>query len=407
MPRRLFHRVDVGRVRPRNEDYVFVDESLGLAIVADGVGGHRAGDRAARLAAEACAQALVNQRWAIESVRRGDKQVDREDLGRFVRHALKAASKQIYLEAQANPDCAGMSSTCTLFLDLGPFGLLAHVGDSRAYLVRDDEVALVTTDHVVATVAQGDEGPKRVKRRVLARAVGHAPDVEVDVSWVTLEPQDRLVLCSDGLSDLLASNAELPESLEAFGAQAAPEVLVDLANTRGGRDNISVVVVDVADAPQVPSTWPSLREQLHILRELPPFQRLSYLELELLRTSARVDNVAPAAIIAYPDEEPSMAVVIKGTVELNYGSGEALLVGPGGLLGETCLTQNGAWPYVALAREDVTLVAVPATVVRHLLETRPRASARVMWEFLSVMSARASDIGRNAAHRVHLAPEAW
>lgn len=407
MPRRMFHRVDVGRVRPRNEDYVFVDESLGLAVVADGVGGHRAGDRAARLAAEACAQALTNQRWAIESVRRGDGQVDREDLGRFVRHALKAASKQIHTEAQTSPELSGMSSTCTLFLDLGAFGLLAHVGDSRAYLVRDDEVALITTDHVVATVAEGDDGPRRVKRRVLARAVGHALDVEVDVAWVSLQPKDRLVLCSDGLSDLLASNAELPECIEAFGAQAAPEVLVDLANTRGGRDNISVVVIDVAAGPQVPSTWPSVREQLHILRELPPFQRLSYLELELLRASARVDNVAPAAIVAYPDDEPSVAIVIKGTVELNYGSGEALLVGPGGLLGETCLTQNGAWPYVALAREDVTLISIPAGVLRHLLEARPRASARVMWEFLSVMSARASDIGRNAAHRVQLAPEAW
>jgi serine/threonine protein phosphatase PrpC len=407
MPRRMFHRVDVGRVRSRNEDVVFVDESLGLAIVADGVGGHRAGDRAARLATEACAQALLNQRWAIESVRSGDKKVDREDLGRFVRSALKSASKQIHAEAQASPELAGMSSTCTLFLDLGPFGLLAHVGDSRAYLVRDDEVALITTDHVVATVAEGDDGLRRVKRRVLARAVGHAADVEVDVSWVSLEPHDRVVLCSDGLSDLLASNDELPECIEAFGAAAAPEVLVDLANTRGGRDNISVVVVEAAGAAQVPSPWPSLRDQLHILRELPPFQRLSYLELELLRASARVDNVAPASIIAYPDDTPSVAIVIKGTVELNYGSGESLLVGPGGLLGETCLTQNGAWPYVALAREDVTLVSVPAPVIRQLVELRPRASSRVMWEFLAVMSSRASDIGRNAAHRVQLAPEAW
>jgi PPM family protein phosphatase len=407
MTRRIFHRVDVGRVRSRNEDVVHVDEALGLAIVADGVGGHRAGDRAARLAVDACAQLLKNQQWAIESVRRGDRQVDREDLARYVRHALKTASKQIFTESQATPELAGMSSTCTLFLDLGGVALLAHVGDSRAYLLRDQEVAQLTTDHVVATAAPSDDAKRPVKRRVLARAVGHAADVEVDVSWLELERDDRLLLCSDGLSDLLASNDELNECVEAFGAPASPEVLVDLANTRGGRDNISAVVIDQADAAQPPSPWPSIREQLHLLRELSPFSRLSYLELEVLRATARVDNVAPAAIIAFEDDQPTVAVLVRGSVELNYASGETLVVGPGGLLGETSLTQNGAWPYVALAREEVTLIGFPAGTVRRLLETRPRASARVMWEFLSVLASRAADVGRGSTHRVHLAAEVW
>jgi serine/threonine protein phosphatase PrpC len=405
--RPIFHRVDVGRVRKRNEDYVLVDEAWGLAIVADGVGGHQAGDRAARIAAEACAEQLKNQKWAVESVRAGDKRVDREELARFVRHALRQASRRIHTEAAASPEFAGMSSTCTLFLDLGAIGLLAHVGDSRAYLVRDAEVAQLTTDHVVMTLGQSEDSIKQVKRRVLARAVGHAPDVEVDVAWVALQPDDQLVLCSDGLSDVLASADELRECLEAFGAHAAPDVLVDLANVRGGRDNISAVVISAAGAPTVTGAWQGVREQLDILRELPPFQRLSYLELEQLRPAAQVDNLPSTSIVAYPEDQPTLGVVVRGSVDLTYASGETLTVGVGGLLGETSLTHDGPWPYVVLTREEVTLVTFPAARVRRLLETRPRASTRVMWEFLSVLSARAAELGRSSAHRVKLSPEVW
>jgi hypothetical protein len=242
---------------------------------------------------------------------------------------------------------------------------------------------------------------------VLARAVGHTPDVEVDVSWVVLRPDDALVLCSDGLSDLLATPNELHECLEIFGTAAAPDVLVDLANVRGGRDNISAVVIGQEGSALGTERWASIREQLDILRELSPFQSLSYLELEQLRPSAHVDNLPATSIVAYPEATPMLAVVVRGSVDLTYASGDTITVGVGGLIGETSLSLDGAWPYVVLTREDVTLVTFPASQLRRLLETRPRASSGVIWEFLSVLASRTTEIGQNAVHRVQLAREAW
>ncbi|MEO1173526.1 MAG: protein phosphatase 2C domain-containing protein, partial [Myxococcota bacterium] len=116
--RRIHHGCDVGRVRPHNEDVVLVDVQLGLSIVADGVGGHRAGDRAARLAAESVHLTLKDQTWAIDALRRQDPSVKREDVAKVIRFALQRANLRIYEEANQNPDFAGMATTCTLALDL-------------------------------------------------------------------------------------------------------------------------------------------------------------------------------------------------------------------------------------------------------------------------------------------------
>jgi protein phosphatase len=400
MGRSIFHRVDVGRMRDRNDDVVLVDEALGLAIVADGVGGHRAGDRAAALAAQSVLGMLQEQAWAVDAVKKRDPRVDREDLARFVRHALQRASQAIFDEAQGAPERAGMSTTITLVLDLEGRALVAHVGDSRGYLLRGGEVLRLTEDHVVSTaVKSADNAEKPVKKRVLSRAVGNTAAVQVDVLWVDLLPEDRVLLCSDGLSDNLFEDDELLEAVTTFGASAAPEVLVDLANTRGGRDNISVALLDTvgtgtsrAQSAADARDWPNVREQLRILRELSPFRQLSFLELEALRTHARVDHFLASTIIAYPRETPQVAVLVRGAVELNCASGAPLLLGPGAIIGETTLVHDGEWPYVALARQDVTLVRFPAAVLRGFLKSRPRASSKVLWEFLTVSGIRLAEV---------------
>jgi PPM family protein phosphatase len=400
MGRAIFHRVDLGRLRNRNDDVVLVDEGLGLAIVADGVGGHRAGDRAAALAAGSLLAMLQEQTWAVEAVRRKDPRVDKEDLARFVRHALQRASQAIFAEAQASPERAGMSTTTTLVLDLDGRALVAHVGDSRGYLLRGGEVLRLTEDHVVSTAVKSADGAQKpVKKRVLSRAVGNTAAVQVDVMWVDLLPEDRVLLCSDGLSDNLFEDDEVLEAVTTFGAAAAPEVLVDLANTRGGRDNISVALLDTvstsaSQAQQATQArdWPNLREQLRILRELAPFRQLSYLELEALRAHARVDHFPASTIIAYPRETPQVAVLVRGAVELNCASGAPLLLGPGSIIGETTLVHEGEWPYVALTKHDVTLVRFPAEVLRGFLQSRPRASSKVLWEFFTVSGTRLAEV---------------
>lgn len=387
--RRIVHGLDVGRRREKNEDYVLVDPALRLGIVADGVGGHRGGDHAARLVAESVHQTLKDQSWVIERIRSGDRGVDPEDLAKVTRYALNRASKIIHQEAQESLDLKGMSTTCTLFLDLGARGLVAHVGDSRAYLVRSGQVLRVTEDHVIAVASGKQASGKPIKQRVLSRAVGNAPEVAVDVMWVELRPTDSIILCSDGLSDQVASEEEFGEVLDAFGPEASPEVFIDLANVRGGPDNIALVVFGpeegTNDLPAPRTPWAETKAQLQVLRNLHPFASLAYSELELLRPHVRVDVYPVGARVVI--DPPSACVVASGQLELR-SLGARFSVGSGALLGETALTTQKPWPYEVEVKEQAVLLVLPTSELLAFVADRPFASSRLLWTFLSTASER-------------------
>ncbi len=396
--RRIYQGCDKGRVRPHNEDIVLVDESLGLSIVADGVGGHRAGDRAARIVADSVYQTLKDQTWAIDALRNEDASVQGEDVAKVIRFALQRANLTIYEEANKIPDYAGMATTCTLALDLGKRALLAHVGDSRGYVIRAGEVVRVTEDHVVATTGLSKLGPgaKPVKQRVLSRAIGSQPECKIDVMWLDVRPDDVLLLCSDGLSDLLVSDEEIWEVISTFGAEPAPEVLIDLANTRGGRDNISVAVWDVAPGilPDHPSAekWAESKGELQLLRELGPLAALTYLELEDLRAHARVDMYRRDALISPDPNVPSIAIVVKGEAEVLCAGGKRFRVKSGGVIGETALTLGGSWPYQVVAATNLVMVVLPVQALTAFISHRPRASTRLLWSLLGISNERLSQI---------------
>jgi protein phosphatase len=228
-------RTDPGKVRDHNEDAVWpeddgtTDESL-LAAVADGMGGHAGGEVASAIAIETAAAVGGNPTVRVQ-----------------------AANLAVVDAARARPRLKGMGTTLTIGV-FDPDGDLdlAHVGDSRAYLWRDDELKQVSKDHsyVAEMVETGKLDPDQVAthpyRSVITRAVGLDPTVEVDAYGVVLEDGDRILLCSDGLTDMLDDDAITAILADSDGPSAAAEALVAAANEAGGVDNISVVVVDVA-----------------------------------------------------------------------------------------------------------------------------------------------------------------
>ncbi len=402
--RRIVEGLDVGLRREKNEDFVLVDPTLRLGIVADGVGGHRGGDRAARLVAQTVHQMLKDQSWVIERIRGGDRSIDPEDLAKVARYAVNRASQLIHREAQEDLELRGMSTTCTLLVDLGNRGLVAHVGDSRAYIARSGQVLRVTEDHVVAVAGGKEVAGKPMKQRVLSRAVGHAPECQVDVMWVELRPSDVILLCSDGLSDQLSSDEEVGEVLEAFGPEASPEVFVDLANVRGGPDNIGLVVFGpeegTQDIPEPRTPWAETKAQLQVLRNLQPFAALSYFELELLRPHVRVD-VYPAGAKVVVDSS-ALAVVARGLLEIQSRD-VCFEVQPGGVLGETSLTSQKPWPYDVSVKEQAVLLVLPTSALVSFVAERPFASSRLLWTLLSCASERycalakpSADVGSHA-----------
>ncbi|HVM40554.1 MAG TPA: Stp1/IreP family PP2C-type Ser/Thr phosphatase [Acidimicrobiia bacterium] len=222
---------DVGRSRSANEDAFLCDDDRLLYAVADGMGGHRAGEVASSTALEAVS----------------DRAVD----GTPLDEAIRDANTVVFEKAQANPDMRGMGTTLTAMQIVEGTARIAHVGDSRAYLLRDGQLTRVTDDHslVEELVREGrltpDQAAVHPQRSVITRALGIDDDVVVDTYEVELRSGDRLLLCSDGLTSMLRDDRILDLLRRTADPQTAADALVEAANAAGGDDNITVVVVDV------------------------------------------------------------------------------------------------------------------------------------------------------------------
>jgi protein phosphatase len=243
---------DVGRRREHNEDSLLVDEGLSLFVVADGMGGHAGGATASRLAVETIQGELkalkAGKPELFGSGVEGEENPVPDALGR----AVERAGVVIFEAAQADPDLTGMGTTVTAALIDGRSAFVAHVGDSRAYLLRAGHIYQVTQDHSlvaeqlrVGAISEEEARNSRFKN-IITRSVGFERDVLVDLMGLELEAGDRLLVCCDGLSNLV-EDQEILEVVQVRGEQA-PRALIDLANERGGDDNITVVVVSVDPA---------------------------------------------------------------------------------------------------------------------------------------------------------------
>jgi len=244
-------RSDTGRKRSRNEDRVATDAARGIALVADGMGGHRGGEVASGLAVET----VVNQfAERLETVPlEAAHSADETPAGVLARKLVGEANTIVFETARTQPQYEGMGTTLTLALFHNDRASLAHVGDSRAYRLRAGHLEQITHDHTLLQelVEQEDATPEQaaasVNSNVVTRALGIEATVPVDLQEVSALPGDVYVLCSDGLTDMLAEQA-ISATLQAFSEDldAAAERLIAQANESGGRDNISVVLVRVA-----------------------------------------------------------------------------------------------------------------------------------------------------------------
>lgn len=228
----------VGLIRPQNEDSYLCRHPV--YAVADGLGGHAAGEVASALVVERLAEIAFDDDTTID------------DAQQRLADAVRDANRRIHESATEDPEHAGMGTTVTAAVVIGDTVGLAHVGDSRAYLLRDDELTRITEDHtpvqraVRAGVISAEEALHHPSRHVLAQAVGLDIDVEVDTPRLDLHDGDRIVLCTDGMTDPIPDD-DIPGLLTDTGSpDAAVEALIAAALQRGGPDNVTVVVIDAS-----------------------------------------------------------------------------------------------------------------------------------------------------------------
>ncbi len=239
---------DTGRKRPHNEDSAVTDGDLGLALVADGMGGYKAGEVASAIAAKAVLDGVREGQSKHRFVpQASDGQLSRESL--LIRDSIQNANRHVFHTAHNMPQCHGMGTTLVAALFHGDKVSIAHVGDSRIYQFRDGILTQVTSDHslVQELIDRGfftpEEALANTPKNLVTRALGIDEHVQVDVKELDTRPQDIYLLCSDGLNDMV-NDEEIRLTLSKYSAnllQAANE-LVRLANESGGKDNISVVL---------------------------------------------------------------------------------------------------------------------------------------------------------------------
>lgn len=233
-------KTDIGQVRSTNQDTFHIeifDKGTALVLVCDGMGGVRGGDKASLLAKEAAASA-VRQRLAASGPHE------------LLTEAVHAANCAVLDEARREPGFAGMGTTLVAALLTPALACIAHVGDSRLYLLRGGRLTQITRDHsrvqelIEAGKITREEAWRHPDRNVITRAVGVEKQVEADLQDLPLERGDKLLLCTDGLSGYCAEG-EIAQALGRLPAEDAVEELVRLANAAGGYDNITAAVAEI------------------------------------------------------------------------------------------------------------------------------------------------------------------
>ncbi len=248
-------RTDQGLVRPNNEDNYYLAEDKDVLVVADGMGGHASGEIASKMAVDVIKGFFDGTDDRDEPVI-GAYREEYSEKTNAIGSAVRLANMAIYEAAQSNPAWQGMGTTLSAVVLDNKRLSIAHVGDSRVYLVRAGNIMQLTDDHSIVQeqvrrdLLTQEEAETSQMKHVLTRALGIASDVTVDLDELTIADGDALVLCTDGLTNMVSDDDILSVVLSDDNPAAACERLVDMANGNGGQDNITIIVAYVQK-----STW--------------------------------------------------------------------------------------------------------------------------------------------------------
>ncbi len=383
---------DIGRAKPTNEDAFLVDAQNRLYIVADGMGGHAAGEVASAMAIEEVKRFVERHRAKIDQfVQTGE---GRERVQEIMEHAVRHAGQLIHQVGQSNRDKRGMGTTTSALLLTPRRGFIAHVGDSRVYLVRGDEVVQLTEDHSLINelIKRGKLRPEDAAnapyRNAVTRAVGVHADVQVDTMTFELAAGDRFLICSDGLIEYLATDNEIADVIRKHTFNDAPRAFIELANARGGKDNITALIVNFQGAGPTPSQE-DIATKLAALRKMPLFQHLEYVELMAVLNVCRLASFAAGEqIFNEGDPGTEMYVVMGGLVRILKGDVELAQVGKGGHFGEMAIMDKSPRSAAAQAQAPTTLIVVGRRPLFRLMRENKDIAVKLLWCFVQVLNQR-------------------
>ncbi len=387
-------RTDVGRVRTNNEDNFLVDEGLGLFIVADGMGGHSAGEVASETACSVLKKEVAGMDKLRGKYEQSGKSGDAKALAKAVGAAMTTACKTIYKMAAKNPEQAGMGCTCTMMMMIGHNkAVLGHVGDSRLYVLRNGTVHQLSEDHTYVnellkrgaiTKAQAKNHPQG---NVLSRAMGPHPSVAMDTMVFDIDDGDTILICSDGLYNYHPDSAEMIPELGDSDLHTGLNALIDRALERGGHDNTTGVLVRFG-APNQDAALAAER-RIAMLKRIPIFSHLSYNELvKVVGLTLMRHFEAGADIIVEGEKGDELFVILSGEVDVLKGGEVIATLEAGANLGEMAMIDNAPRSASVRAKAATALLVMRRDEFFGLIRSEPVIATKLLWSFVQVMSTR-------------------
>jgi PPM family protein phosphatase len=391
-------KTDVGQKRDHNEDTILLDEGLQLYVVCDGMGGHAAGEVASKHAAATVQRVLGENKAVVEDARKAGGDA-REKVLHLVEAAINKACSEIFGMATADNGKAGMGTTLTMVIILGDQGVMGHVGDSRLYMLRSGQVHQLSEDHsyTAEMVKRGKLTREQARQspygNVITRAVGIQKNVQVDTLLFDIIPGDTYLLCSDGLHGYFEDLNELADVLGKSDVEKLPEELVNAANGRGGKDNISALVLrSVADGDDKgveAARAVDVNLKLDTLKKIPLFRYLSYQELVKVLNITYLENRDPGqVVIREGDTGEELYIILAGRAVVSRQGQDIVELMPGVHFGEMALVDQSPRSATVTARESTRFLVLQRRSFYTLIKKEPVLAVKLLWSFVQVLSRR-------------------
>jgi serine/threonine protein phosphatase PrpC len=374
---------------------MLVDEGLGLYIVADGMGGHAAGEVASAKAVDTVKQHVLANKSVLKDLTKDPTQAHRAAAASLVEVAIQKACAEIYRVANTDSTKRGMGTTFVCLVTAGSRGVIGHVGDSRVYLIRQGQCHRLTEDHTLisaqlkAGTITREQALTSQYRNVITRAVGIQESVQVDTLLVDLVPGDMFILCSDGLHGYLEDDEVVPLVKSAsFGD--LPKRFINLANERGGKDNITAVVLSInGDSTDEAEETAEASSRMEALKKIPLFRHLTYKEQTAVLSVATTRTFPGGREIVtegQPGEE--LYVVIRGRVAIEKNGVELAELRAGGHFGEMGLIDNAPRSATVRASEPTRVMMIARQDLMNLMKRESILAVKMLWSFVQVLSDR-------------------
>ncbi len=385
-----FHaRTDVGLKRKHNEDSLLAAEEFGVFVVADGVGGRKAGELASAITVNTFQSYAPQLKAAVDAFASDSHRESRNGVLQLLDQAANAASRRVY-EAATATGRQGMTTTLVAAVIGGGGAFVVHVGDSRAYLVRNDELRQLTEDHSMVNelirtgaMTPADAATSRY-RNVITRAVGLYPNVRTDTLHVELLDGDRILLCSDGLTDMVKAPGIL-ELMVQPNLTHSVDALIQDALDNGGRDNVTVIAIEpeaILEAEAVAARARAM-ENLFLFEDLPFHARL-----RVGRIVSEMFVTPDQRIVQQGELGDTLYVVVQGHVSVVVDGHEVAELHEGEHFGELALIDAEPRSADIIAKGFGHLLCIERDALREYCMMEPALGNLLLWKLVATLGLR-------------------